>query len=232
MATRLWAADHIELTFILRDHVKNGRVNYAALKTDKRLDVYLDAMSRMDVSEMKSLQRMSYYLNVYNATTLKAVAEAWPVSSIRDIGGKGSGSVWKKPLVRLRTGTVSLDQLENDIIRRLGDPRAHFAIVCAARGCPPLRSEAYESHNLEEYLDDQTRSFLANRTWNVFDTTKHVARVSHIFEWYRQDFADSDKGLLRYLARYAERSAADDIRMHLDVYRIEYMDYDWRINAQ
>lgn len=231
-ATTLWAADHIDLTFILRDHVKDGRVNYAALKKDKRLDAYLEAMSRVDVAELKSLARKAYYINVYNAVTLKAVADAWPVASIRDIGGKGSGNVWKQPLVRLRSDTMSLDELENVVLRRLGDPRIHFAVVCAAKGCPTLRNEAYESHNIDGLLDEQTTAFLASPTWNVFDATKKVVRISRIFEWYRKDFADSDKAMLRFLARYGPRAAADDIRMHLDAYRIEYLDYDWRVNAQ
>lgn len=164
---------HAVLDGLLGKYVKPSGVNYSDLKSNMSpLNTYLDAIAAVPESEFKQFskdQQMAMLINLYNAATLKLVADHYPVKSIKDISAP-SGGPWKQPIVRLFGKNKTLDYLENEVLRPdYKDPRVHFAINCASVGCPSLRSEAFQATKLSAQLDEQTRLFLKDTAKNRVD---------------------------------------------------------------
>jgi rSAM/selenodomain-associated transferase 2 len=221
------AFDHSHALYAeaLGAHVRDGRVDYAALKAaPARLDAYLDGLAAVSAEEFRGwprAERLAYLLNLYNAQTLRLVLDHHPVKSIKDIGGFLKGP-WDQPVVRLFGGKVTLDHLEHEVIRpRYKEPRIHFALVCAAKGCPPLRGTPYDARTLEADLEDQLRRFLEDRDKNRRDAASRTLHLSPIFDWYESDFAENAGSVAAYLAPYFPGS---------DGFRIRYTRYDWSLN--
>ena len=188
------AFDHSHALFatVLEKYVSDGAVDYKGLKADvDGLKSYLDGLAAVPEATFNDWSRpdqLAFLLNVYNAATLQLVIEHYPVTSIKDIGSSFK-SPWRLPWVRLFGRTITLDTLEHRIIRpRFHDPAVHFALVCAAKGCPPLRSEPFVGSRLKEQFTDQARSFLAQSGKNRVDPPRHTVYLSPIFKWYREDF--------------------------------------------
>lgn len=226
LSRRLALVDHSLLTDVLKDVVYNGRVDYSQLKGDTRLTAYLTTMSKISTSGMTREDLLAYWINVYNAATLLVVTKHYPVQSIRDISINGFASVWKAPIVSTRQGKISLDKIEHEILRPLGDARIHAALVCAAMSCPPLRSEAFTAARLNDQLDDQCRRFVRDRRHVIIDTQKRTAHVSKIFEWFMVDFGGNEIGIVDFLYRYT------DVERPIRPLTVTFMDYDWSLNAQ
>ena len=222
-------AKHDLFTRVLKDHVKNGRVDYPAIKKDGRFAKYLKQVSKVDASRLNGDGAKAYWINVYNAFTIKVINDHWPVKSIRDIE---NGKVWDKEQIVLNGQKYTLNQIEHQILRPLGDARVHFALVCAARSCPPLRNEAYEAPTLNAQLDDQGRTFLRNTELNKFNTGARTASLSKIFEWFKADFAKSDPALLKALTPFLPTKAAKDVKGHAKAWKITYLKYDWALNKK
>jgi len=148
-------------------------------------------------------------------------------------------SPWKLRFFTLLGEKRHLDNLEQDMIRVPGvfnEPRIHFALNCASIGCPMLRNEAYVEARLEEQLEDAMQRFLSDRDRNYFDATEGTLWVSKIFDWYKEDFTDNfpaSSGLKGFFANYADRlaqSAEAHGRLREGDYRIDFLDYNWRLN--
>ncbi len=187
--------------------------------------------SKVEVREVvKAAQQLAFLINLYNATTLQLITHHYPVKSIKKIGGWFT-SPWSLPVVRVWGGTNSLDWLEHEIIRaRYAEPRFHFALVCAARGCPPLRAEPFVSTRLEEQLDDQGRIFMGQTEKNRFNEPARTLHLSPIFKWFREDFLADAESIQAFVGRYwnpAEAGKLGQTRL-----RIRYTDYDWSLNAR
>jgi hypothetical protein len=214
---------------LLAAHVADGVVDYAGLKKDEAtLDAYLAALAAADPAALSEQERFAYYINVYNAWTLKLILEHYPgIRSIKDAGNLFR-SPWKRAFVRLRAGTVSLDDVEHGILRpQFHDPRVHFAVNCASKSCPPLAGVPYAGATLDAALDAAARAFINNPA-NTFlrDGTLHVSRI---FDWYGEDFGGPE-GVWRFIRRYADPTlaAAMDAAGRLD---IAYTPYDWSLNG-
>ncbi len=183
-------------------HVDGGStwVDYRALRSDPDFvrSVLLIGDARLPDGASRD-ERLAYYINAYNILAMKVVADNWPVKSIRDVGGFLQ-PVWKLPAGRVGGRTVSLDDIEHSELRPLGDPRIHFAIVCASRSCPDLRREPYSGLRLSAQLDDQVRRFLANPSKGL-DIRLNAVRASRIFAWFEEDFASSG-GPMGFIQRY------------------------------
>ena len=154
------AADHLGIS------ISNGQVDYMGLKADpKALDRYLTTLATVSGVQLQSWtesQQLAFFINLYNASTLRLILDNYPVKSIKDIGSLFTGP-WDQPAVRLFGKTVTLNTLEHALLRKqYHEPRLHMALVCAAKGCPPLRSEAYTAERLNEQLDAQARTYLAS----------------------------------------------------------------------
>jgi hypothetical protein len=223
---------HARYSRVLERHVSAAGVDYTRLKSDTAdLKMYLEEASEVSESQFNDWshsQQLAFLLNFYNATVLQLVIDHYPVTSVRQIGGVFR-SPWKLRVVRLWGRAQSLDWLEHEVIRpRYGEPRAHFALVCAAKGCPPLRREPFLADRLDEQLDDQARTFLAQRDKNRLDAATRTLHLSPIFKWYGSDFTSQSNSLPASLARYfneADSKTLADPRL-----RIVFTKYDWSLN--
>lgn len=233
--------DHGLFTAVLQEHVENGRVDYAALAEDRRLDRYLKELEGTNPDELATRnEKLALWINAYNAFTLKLVADAYPVDSIHDLatGGMIIGWLIKRTAWDIRFANVggkeyTLNEIEHEILRpEFQDARIHFAIVCAAVSCPLLRSEAYLPERIDEQLDEEGRRFLADESRNAFDLEDRRARISKIFDWFEEDFGSTDAEVIRYLAQFAPSEVADHMARHSEEWSIRYQSYDWSLNGR
>ncbi len=205
------------------------RVRYAQVDARGRADVdaYITQLSRIDPRPLVRYEQMAYWINLYNAVTVKAILGKPDVASIRDIrSGIFSIGPWKMKLVTVAGVALSLDDIEHRILRPLyKDRRVHFAVNCASIGCPNLAPEAYRGDRLPDQLDAAERAFLAHPRGARFDGD--TLMLSSIFDWFADDFAPDRAGLLRYLSPRVPGAAGQRIQQHRGSIRYEY---DWALN--
>jgi hypothetical protein len=223
------SVSHRLFSELLHKYVANGNVNYAGFKSEEaKLDQYLDLLQNVDPNALSRNEQFAFYANVYNAWTIKLILTKYPgIDSIKELGIFNSGP-WKKQVVRLKGQTVSLDHIEHDILRpRFKDPRVHFAINCAAKSCPPLRSEPFLAEKLDQQLDDATRSFINNpASYRLEGRNLHVSRI---FKWFSEDFNDDPLG---FFLKYANPELKRKLENNLVKINIEYLAYDWSLNGE
>jgi hypothetical protein len=232
---------------LLKRFVTDGRVDYQGLKTDTTaLERYLDSTAGVSEARFNAWtesERLAFLINLYNAATLKLIVNHYPVSSIKDIGSFFKGP-WDQPVVRLFGGIITLDNLEHDIVRKhYSEPRIHMALVCAAKGCPTLRSEVYVAEKLDAQLDDQSRRYLSSPAGLRIDRAGKVVYFSSIFKWFGKDFIvgfsppsgfsgldNTERAVANFSSRYL--SASDGEYLNAGGYSVKYLDYDWSLNAK
>lgn len=226
-------------TAVLEEYVHDGRVDYNGLCEDERFAAYLDQLAAADPDTIRDDdERLAFWINVYNAYTLKIICDDYPLESINDLhfGGLVVGTVlnktaWDKKFVKTGGDELSLNHVEHEIIRKeFGDPRAHFAIVCASVSCPPLRAESYDGVRLGDQLDDQARIFLSESDKNHFDIDKKEAYLSKIFDWFSKDFGGNNEEILLFVSAYLPEDIASAIRANATEWKIKHTDYDWGLN--
>lgn len=245
------AFDHTHAAWqgLLAKHVKPlaggnaSAVDYAALKVERAaLTAYLAgiaAVGEAEYARWSKPQRLAFLINAYNAWTVELILTNYPdLESIKDLGSLFQ-SPWKKKFFNLLGQERSLDDIEHGMIRAPGafdDPRIHAAVVCASIGCPMLRAEAFVAERLDAQLDDGLRRFLGDATRNRFDAASGRLLVSKIFDWYGKDFEQGHQGydsLKTTFARHADQLAAAPearARLRKGDYRVDFLDYDWRLN--
>src|SRR5688572_626005 len=200
------AFDHSAFDRLLKAHVTaDGGVDYDAFGRAPAFPLYLDQLARATPEKLSREEQLAFWINVYNAYTIQLVNAHQERKSIRNIN-KTLGVIkamgpWKEEIVKAGRRTMSLDHVEHEIIRKqFHEPRIHFALVCAARSCPPLRREAYSGERLEAQLDDQARIFIAQSPdKNRVDVLAATVYLSPIFTWFKDDFGPD---LGRFLARH------------------------------
>ena len=230
--TREFDHSYTSLGHVLQNHVKDSKVDYAAIKSSPiHLNTFLDeaaALQRSIYDTWSDEQKLAFLINLYNAATIKLVIENYPVGNMKDIGNS-LVTAWNKPVVRLFGDLVSLDHVEHKMIRKdFDEPRIHFAIVCAAVSCPPLRTEAYVPDRLSDQMDEQGIQFLANTDKNRLDTASKTAYLSKIFDWFGEDFTSDKKALLKSLSPWFSKS--DQQKIAEGEWRVEFNKYDWSLN--
>ncbi|MGB0370755.1 MAG: DUF547 domain-containing protein [Opitutales bacterium] len=199
-------------------------VDYAkwAKSTDdlKAVDSILKTWSKLDLSELSFDQQKAFYINLYNLGMLKAVFDAYPVKSVTEI--LPDFGIFKKPFIQQSGRTLSLDDVEKVILlKEYPDPRIHWAVNCASRSCPPLRSEPFLSSKLDEQMDEQAQIFL-NDQWGVQVKGREV-HVSALFDWYKHDFPTENP--IEYINPYrtgAKLPAKASVK---------FLPYDWSLNT-
>jgi hypothetical protein len=167
-AAKTWSSEAVDNSLyatLLVKYVRDGVVDYQGFKDEeKQLDAYLKRLEQTDTSKLSRDDQLAFYINAYNATTIKLILSRYPeIKSIWDLGSRilRWKSPFKKKIVHVEGRTISLDDLEHGILRpRFKDPRIHFAVNCAAKSCPPLISEPYRGATLDAQLDASTRAFL------------------------------------------------------------------------
>ena len=234
LAAAAHAFDHAHAAFdgVLKQNVSDGLVSYAALKAAPRaLDDYLAALAAVPEAEFKvwsEPQRLAFLINLYNAATLRLILDHYPLKSIRSIGLL-PGAAWKQEGVSLFGKKISLDHVEHGIIRQnYREPRAHFALVCAARGCPPLRAEAFVAVRLDAQLAEQGRTFLSQTEKNRVDATTGTVHLSPIFKWFSGDFEAASGSVVKFVTPFFSTAAQRALGSR--EFKIAYTDYDWTLN--
>jgi hypothetical protein len=233
----------------------NGMVNYAGLKAhSEKLDAFLDSLAGLDRSVYDAWMepaKITFWINAYNACTLKAIITHYPIqssfltslkypkNSIRQIGG-----VWDKLEFSVMARPMTLDGIEHGVLRKeFHEARIHMALVCAAMGCPPLRNEPYAGDRLGDQLDDQARRFLSNPAKFRIAAKGDTVYLSSIFKWFGDDFTARygveqgygdhsavQRAVLHFISGYLGKEDAD--RLASGDYSISYLDYDWSLNEQ
>jgi hypothetical protein len=245
--------EHDAFTALLQAHVTHGRVSYAGLvEQETVLANYLASLASVsseDIAGWDEPQQLAFWINAYNALTLDTVVAhyplkrrglrgfAFPSSSIQQIE-----DVWKVKRRMIGGEIRSLDDIEHGIIRAaFNEPRIHFALVCAAVSCPPLRSEAYRATQLETQLTEQLANFVADPARGLsIDTRRKRISISAIFKWFSEDFAlpagftgelagtTQQAGVVYLLAQAARQSVSATLQSR--DYRVDYLRYDWALN--
>jgi hypothetical protein len=223
---------HERWTAQLHRFVHAGEVDYAAWKKEQaQLDDYLRELVRVRKEEFTSFsreQKLAFWIDAYNAYTVRLILDHYPVSSIRSIGLL-PGAAFRRAFIPLLGEELTLDEIENRL-RQMGEPRIHFAIVCASKSCPQLRTEAYRADVLDRQLDAAARGFLRDPARNDWDAPSRTLKLSSIFKWFREDFERPAGSLQAYVARYLD--LAIRIAVESGPARIEFLDYDWSLNGR
>lgn len=233
-AVQAFDHSHAVLDGVLRQAVNASGVNYAKLKNDSApLNSYLDSLAAVSEVEFKGFtkdQQMALLINLYNAATLKLVVAHHPLKSIKEISA-ASGGPWKQPVIKWLGKSITLDTLENEILRpTFQDPRVHFAINCASIGCPALRNQAFQAEKLQAQLDEQTRAFLKDRSKNRLDAKTKTLYLSSIFDWFRADFVAKSGSVERFIAPFVDTN--DRAVIEKGGLTLKSTDYNWSLNHQ
>ena len=232
--------DHAAFDALLHAHVRNGMVDYDAFAQAPTFALYLGRLASFDPAGLPQSEQLALWINAYNAYTIQLVNAHGERKSIRNIN-KSLGFIrgygpWKEKIAVVGGRSYGLDEIEQDIIRRrYQEPRIHFALVCAAMGCPPLRGEAYVGSRLDAQLDDQARVFLlqspAKNRVDVAARTVYLSPILVEFRDYIKDFGGSPASVGRFVARYYPPGAEHDLLVG-GQFRVEKTAYDWTLNSQ
>jgi hypothetical protein len=220
------------LSRYLSDHPDGvARFDYTALRDaseDRRvLQGYIAALEAAQPSAMGADEAFAYWANLYNAVTVRLIVEEAPERSIRQIRPRPwSIGPWGVDRVTVEGEELSLDNIEHDIMRpRYQAALVHYAVNCASIGCPNLKATAWRAETLAADLDAGARAYI-NHPRGVAVTEDGVV-VSRIYRWFREDFGDSEAGVIAHLLDYAEPELAAAINANPD---IAGHAYDWALN--
>ena len=212
--------DHSTWDKLLQTYVDNaGNVDYKGFLTEReKLQDYLDLLGEtVPNADWSRKETLAYYINLYNAATVALVLDHYPIQSIKEIPNR-----WKRKWIALGDKTTSLNDIEHKILRKMDEPRIHFAINCASYSCPKLLNQAFTSDNLERLLDKTAVDFINDPKRNRFEGER--TELSQIFKWYKSDFTEN--GSLRsYVNQFVENPLGKAAK-------ISFMDYDWSLNEK
>ncbi|MEE2828166.1 MAG: DUF547 domain-containing protein [Myxococcota bacterium] len=230
---------------LLRSVVSGDRVNYGALRSDRRLGQFLESVASVDPESLAGWSRtrqVAFYINTYNALTFQTVLDAMPIDSIRDI--KPDPFEQRRWTVAGRA--MSLNEIEHKKLRGdMADPRIHFVLVCAARSCPSLSSRAFVASSLEEQLERAGRNFFTDATKNRVDRGTGQLYLNRLLDWYGSDFVGwsglvsfgqptgreaQEDAVIRAMARYV--GASDREFLESGSFTVVYNEYDWSLNGR
>ena len=218
IAIQSQSPEHASWDTFLKTHVnKDGDVNYKAINANQEpLSNYLEFLSQNPPKDSWSKnEKLSYWINAYNAFTIKLIIDNYPIKSIKDIK-----QPWDKKFFKIGDAAMSLNDIEHEILRKMNEPRIHFAIVCASYSCPKLQNEAFTAENLEDQLVDATKAFLADENRN--EISENSIKISKIFDWFSKDFKQNGS-LIDFLNQYTEITISSNAKKR-------FKDYNWALN--
>ncbi len=229
--------DHAAWDALLQKYADNqGFVNYAAWKASaddqQRLSSYLELLSRARIEPRSPrAAQIAFWINAYNALTIYGILREYPTSSIRNHTAKLFGyNIWKDLQLLVGGQPYSLEDIEHQILRKMGEPRIHFAIVCASIGCPRLLNRAYTADQLDAQLGANAAHFFADPTKFRVDTANRIVYVSPIFDWFGSDFGPDPVAQIQSVLPYLPQSARSFVQA--GGFRVKFLDYDWGLNDQ
>lgn len=213
--------NHSQWDALLKKYVNDeGLVNYKGFQKDRaELQSYLGMLSKQNPNDSWSVQELlAYYINTYNAYTVELILENYPVKSIKNISGP-----WTKGIIPIGENTLSLGGIENSILRKMNEPRIHFAINCASFSCPNILDEAFVASRINEQLERVTKGFINS---NKNDLNAQNPKLSSIFDWYKKDFkVNGEVDVIGFINQYANTKINASAT-------IDYKNYDWNLNEQ
>lgn len=230
--------DHTPWNTLLKKHVDDdGYVNYKAWhasSADRRaLTGYLNSLSRVNPQTKAAKDaKLAFWINAYNAVTVHGILREYPTSSIRDHTARFFGyNIWKDLKLIVAGRGYSLEHIEHEILRKMSEPRIHFAIVCASIGCPRLLNEAYTPDTVQAQLDANAKDFFKRKQNFQYDAGSRRFHLSSILSWFAEDFGSNQSAQLRTISKWlpdrASQSAAKS-----GTGSISYLDYNWKLNDQ
>lgn len=224
---------HAPFDRMLRAWVRDGRVDYRCFQANEAmLDRYLAALNAADPDALSRSDALAFWINAYNAYTIKLILDRYPrLKSIKDFWRPWGRSDW-----RVGGREYSLDNIEHGILRkRFGEPRIHFAIVCASTSCPKLAPEAYVGGRIDEQLTQAAQGFLADRERGhrletAADGGDATLRLSSIFKWFGEDFESKAGSLLAFVTPYLPQGERERVERQGDRIKVQFLPYDWTLN--
>jgi hypothetical protein len=239
---------HLDFDRLLEKYVSEGLVDYRAIQEQPDLLAsYLASLAAVDwngIEKWSREEQLAFWINAYNAFTIQAIVERYPIRSWSFIGmfsPRNSilqiSGVWTRLSFNVGGHSLTLGHIEHEILRKdFAEPRIHFAIACASTSCPALRSEAYRSDILERQLHDQTIQFINDPDRGVrFDAKRKRVYVSKIFKWFSEDFSSVETTghpILAYISPYLRDNAFTEAVEDGDNIRLCYLPYDWNLNEK
>jgi uncharacterized membrane protein YdjX (TVP38/TMEM64 family) len=238
--------DHTQFDSVLVRHLHGVYVDYAGLKADPQdLYSYLDALDGTNpqvLADAPGAAQLAFWINAYNACAIKLVLDNYPIrkasfpqSVVNSVAGVPGNSIrqisdtWKREFCSVAGDVRSLDEIEHEIIRPMGDPRIHFAVNCASKSCPVLAEVSYTAESLDQQLDAAVHRFVSDTNqYRLVRGDPPKLRVNKILDWYKDDFGGED-GVVEFLARYVSNDDGAYIRDHGGI-DLEYNEYDWTLN--
>lgn len=229
---------HAAWTALLHKHVivneSASQVDYLSFKKDAgAFDEYtrnLSAVTKAEYDGFSQEQKIAFLINAYNAFTIKIILEHYPVKSIKDIGSLFRNT-WKIKFINLLGKEMSLDAIEHEHLRKnFNEPRVHFAINCAAKGCPALRSEAYTAEHLSAQLENQAKQFLRDSSRNRLDIKAMKLELSMIFKWFAEDFQRGGNTVQKFVSAFITDDPTIKAKLIAGALSVGYLDYDWNLN--
>lgn len=218
--------DHALWTSLLQEYVSDdGHVDYKGFVADSlALNKYLDTLSKNHPNKKywSTDEQLAYWINAYNAFTVRLIIRNYPVESIKDLGGSiyRINTAWDIKFIEIEGETYDLNNIEHDILRgKFEEPRIHFAVNCASKSCPPLMNIAFEADQLDMQLDSVAQSFIRG---SRNDIAPEKAELSRIFKWFNGDFTEN-MTLIEFINQYSEVQLEPDAD-------ITYKEYDWSLN--
>ena len=207
-----------------KENIKTTLVNYKDIKTDQNFKQLISDLRLFDITKLNSKEeKLSFWINSYNIAAIKIITENYGVNSIKDIGSLFF-PVWKKEVLTINQKPYSLNEIEQEILRKLDEPRIHFAIVCASLSCPDLKPSSYETNNINDQLELSSKTFLQNSSKGLtFSKTSRTIHVSKILKWFEEDF-NKIGGVKSFISKHIGRDVSD--------FEIKYLDYNWRLNEK
>ena len=228
--------DHAAYDQLLQTYVDdNGLVNYKAWQANaadrQALQNYLNQLSRADNSIRSTKNgKLAYWINAYNALTIEGILRVYPTTSIRNHTPKIGYNIWDNLKLTSGDELVSLNHIEHEILRKMSEPRIHFAIVCASIGCPRLLNQAYTGEQLEEQLAGIATDFFSRAGNLTVDAGNKTLRFSKILSWFGSDFGQTQTDQLRAVYNYLPQEA--QAVLSAGGYRVDFLEYNWNLNTQ
>lgn len=202
-----------------KSYVQDGHVNYNGIQQNTAsLSHLLEQASGITVTVSNPAEYQAFWINAYNLSVIQGVLTNYPLASPLDVKGFFDTKTYS-----LGGTTLTLNELENKKLRaKFDEPRFHFALVCGAKGCPPLIPEAYMPETLDAQLQRQT--VLALNSPSFVKVSKEKIALSEIFKWYKEDFVKNNSNEIDFLNRFRREQVPATTK-------IEYYSYDWRLNS-
>jgi hypothetical protein len=227
--------DHSVFDQLLSRYVDDsGLVNYRKWKARDEVPLrnYLKSLGNVDPNLLGRPERLAFWINAYNALTIQGILEFYPVESIKDKVSRILGyNIWDDYPMSVGGKEYSLNDIEHEVLRKMGEPRIHFAIVCASLGCPKLRNQAYTRVNLDRQLEEQAVHFFAQQRNLRIDRAGKTVYLSSILEWFGEDFGGSDRAKLDFTSKYLTEERDKEF-LRSGKAKVKYLDFDWSLNRQ